>query len=605
MEGYLMIWTNYIYGWKKKYFYMKGSILAYSNDKNKPQEGYVNLEQSQVSTHKNPKRFMIISNDSTMHLKALSVIESKLWIEKLNTTKSDSSRNNSFIDEVQNVEEITDSKAVFSSISKLWTLQEQIDLLYAQFSKDNKETFQLFLASTNEFKKLALDTLNMLEDQQTKVKNLIKELTIKQSQGIEPIIRSARDTMDQICMNRLSELSRSSENSIFIDAKSTFSEDTFQDVKSHLSYVQNWFYRKSLPIQRNPNLKINVWKSIKDYVKKDLSYIPVPLSLYEPLSILQRLSEDMTYNEILIRAADEPDPFLRHALVACFTISCYASIANRNTKPFTPLVGETFDLEKDGFGFIAEQVSFQPPISAWHCSHEKFFYSGWTKIASKFKGTYFKITPKGLCELHLLKFNEKYTWKKLAINVHNIIVGNLYLDHFGTYDCINTTTECKAVINVKKRTWFGQKKHYVEGAVYDNLGKPRYKIFGKWSEKIMIKNEINGEEIIGYKVLPYLAGYEENYFFSEFAMQLNIPPEFAPGISPTDSRYRPDIRALENGDIELAINLKNSLDTTQEKLNEPYSKWFRISGNNWEYKGDYWEHKQSGKFKDLNNIFNI
>jgi len=37
------------------------------------------------------------------------------------------------------------------------------------------------------------------------------------------------------------------------------------------------------------------------------------------------------------------------------------------SKPFNPLLGETFELVKDGFELIAEQVSHHPPITAVHC----------------------------------------------------------------------------------------------------------------------------------------------------------------------------------------------------------------------------------------------
>lgn len=43
---------------------------------------------------------------------------------------------------------------------------------------------------------------------------------------------------------------------------------------------------------------------------------------------------------------------------------------------------------------------------------------------------------------------------------------------------------------------------------------------------------------------------EQFYAFSTFAMQLNELEKSIEGvIPPTDSRLRPDIRALENGDI--------------------------------------------------------
>ena len=51
------------------------------------------------------------------------------------------------------------------------------------------------------------------------------------------------------------------------------------------------------------------------------------------------------------------------------------------------------------------------------------------------------------------------------------------------------------------------------------------------------------------------------YNFSSFTMQLNLLPEtLAEKIAPTDSRLRPDQRALENGNTELAIKEKHRLE---------------------------------------------
>ena len=605
MEGFLLIWTNYLYGWKKKYFVLQGNILAYSSDKNKSQQSLINLDQAQISVHKNPKRFMIISLNSILHLKALTVPESRTWIEKLNITKADCSKDSSWLEtEIITEDKISGPKPVSLKINKLWSLHEKIELVSKQLminNKENSEVYSLLLSSTTEFKNLALDTLNLLEDQEKQLEKWKAEIDSKQNQEIEPIFRSARDTMDEFCMDRLSELSNNSQASLFVDAKSTLSEEANEEQKIFTWNAQNLFYRKSLPYLRNPNQKVNVWKSIKDYVKKDLTKIPVPLTFHEPLSLLQRLSEDMTYNELLIKASTENDHLMRLALVACFSISCYASTANRIMKPFSPLVGETFDLEKDGFSYLAEQISFQPSTSAWHCQHKNYCYSGWTQITHKFKGTYLKIIPKGTCELLLKKFNEKFVWKKIPVNVHHILLGNIYLDHFGSYECINLTKNTKAVINIKKKTWFNQKKHYVEGVVLDSFGKTKYKIIGKWSENVIIKNESNGEETLGYTIHPYPTGFEDNYFFTEFAMQLNIPPEFAIGISNTDSRHRPDIRAMENGDIETAEKIKNFLEETQNSENQ--GKWFISEENDWKYAGDYWEQKSANNLLTDKNIF--
>lgn len=73
----------------------------------------------------------------------------------------------------------------------------------------------------------------------------------------------------------------------------------------------------------------------------------------------QRLCEELEYSELLDQAAECPGPVERMALVAAFAVSAYAATAHRAaSKPFNPLLAETYECVRDdkGFRFIAEQV---------------------------------------------------------------------------------------------------------------------------------------------------------------------------------------------------------------------------------------------------------
>lgn len=79
----------------------------------------------------------------------------------------------------------------------------------------------------------------------------------------------------------------------------------------------------------------------------------------EPLSMLQRLTEDFEYSSILDKAAKCSDPHEQLAYVAAFTVSSYSTTTTRTSKPFNPLLGETFECDRrDDFGWRAfsEQV---------------------------------------------------------------------------------------------------------------------------------------------------------------------------------------------------------------------------------------------------------
>lgn len=90
--------------------------------------------------------------------------------------------------------------------------------------------------------------------------------------------------------------------------------------------------------------------------------------LYEVFEILmicfcvQRLCEELEYSELLDKAAELDDPYERMVYVAAFAVSSYGSSFYRaGSKPFNPLLGETYECvrEDKGFKYIAEQVGIK------------------------------------------------------------------------------------------------------------------------------------------------------------------------------------------------------------------------------------------------------
>ncbi|MEQ2226619.1 Oxysterol-binding protein- protein 2 [Ilyodon furcidens] len=104
------------------------------------------------------------------------------------------------------------------------------------------------------------------------------------------------------------------------------------------------------------------------------------------------------------------------------------------------------------------------------------------------------------------------------------------------------------------------------------------------------------------------------YNFTSFAVTLN---ELEPGmerlLAPTDCRLRPDIRAMENGDIDLASAEKERLEEKQRAARRDRSKdeeewstrWFHLGTNpftgaeDWLYAGGYFDRK----YTDCPNIY--
>jgi len=108
------------------------------------------------------------------------------------------------------------------------------------------------------------------------------------------------------------------------------------------------------------------------------------------------------------------------------------------------------------------------------------------------------------------------------------------------------------------------------------------------------------------------------YFFTYFSLQLNfLPQSLRPALPPTDSRLRPDQRALENGDLVKAAEEKARLEDKQRKMRkdremrgeEFKSRYFEEtvdpeSGEKYyKYIRDYWADREKHDWSHLEDIF--
>lgn len=93
----------------------------------------------------------------------------------------------------------------------------------------------------------------------------------------------------------------------------------------------------------------------------------MPISLNEPINLLQRLCEELEYCDLLDKATAQTSSMDRLMYVTAFAISGYASSQYRiGRKPFNPLMCETYECIRPdkGFRFISEKVSHYPNVMA-------------------------------------------------------------------------------------------------------------------------------------------------------------------------------------------------------------------------------------------------
>ncbi|XP_011631488.1 oxysterol-binding protein 1 isoform X3 [Pogonomyrmex barbatus] len=389
-----------------------------------------------------------------------------------------------------------------------------------------------------------------------------------------------------------------------------------------------------------PNYPLNLWSIMKNCIGKDLSKIPMPVNFSEPLSMLQRLTEDYEYADILDRAAECSDSYEQMAFVAAFTVSSYATTSARTGKPFNPLLGETYECDRTddlGWRAISEQVSHHPPMLAQHCEGKKWRCWQEFTMASKFRGKYLQVIPLGTAHLEFNSGQQHYTWRKVTTTVHNIIVGKLWVDQSGDMDIVNHKEGIKCHLKYIPYSYFSRdSQRKVKGVVMNSNKEVKWVVQGTWDSKIEIAPVISTSGTPDnpvYKTGPYILAWkrrmppedcEKYYSFTELACQLNEPEE---GVAPTDSRLRPDQRLMEDGRWDEANAEKLRLEEKQRAARrareheaekaaaqglpfEAYEPlWFKKKQDPYTdsrcyiYNGEYWDYKSRGDWSRCPNIF--
>lgn len=497
-------------------------------------------------------------------------------------------------------------------------------------------------------------------------------------------ISSSEDDSDSFIDDELKRDAITSESSVGTKEQKDTIPYTLPDLKSIESDMIISSPNISLPkddITRRTSLPNGMVENTASFVSilrknigKDFSGISMPVCVNDPLNVLQRLCEEMEYSNLLIKACHLNDPIHRLAYVAAFAVSGYAFTKYRSErKPFNPLLGETFEcVRKDlGFSFVAEKVSHQPPVMACYATggEDDHKYEFWQdlRVKSKFWGKSMEFSPIGHCYLRMR--GDYYSWKKVISCIRNIY-GTPWVEHYGELKITNHSTGDTCVLFFRKEKGFFASScdTSVDGFIQDGNSNTRYKLKGNWSEclylfegnnhdgKRRVKSSTqleakssdrdSGTEAYSdtsiidssssaiksqllWMVNPMPPNHQLSYGYTSLSLTLNemLPDRLMNNIPFTDTRRRPDQRAFEQGDVELAEIIKKKLEGMQrnrrkllDSESHPWTpKWFvkmidPITNNEYyQFTGKYWEHCKNMDFDNdlvlfpsgLDNLENI
>jgi len=356
-----------------------------------------------------------------------------------------------------------------------------------------------------------------------------------------------------------------------------------------------------------------LWSLLSSKLGTDVlvSGISLPSWLYEPLTILQRQAEMIEHALVLNEAAKCDDPFERFAYVCAFAVSGYS--ATQRYKPnFNPILGETFEFvdQKNGTKFFAEQVTHHPPMSALQAENK----AGWkfwqnSCATTKFLGNSIDVDTHGHSHVFFEDTQDHFFYTNPQTRVHNVILGTMWIEHFGVLAFRNLNGSTSAVINFTKSSLWQGTNYKISGYIFDSSNKKCVKLEGKWhlyldgTWLVDTAKNTKGTKKRFWEMREADTKRNELHL-TPFASSLNKFEGLMNQILlPTDSRRRLDRQYLEMGDSDTATAWKKIMEERQrrdrKKRTEQWKPlWFKKIPDDthetksmWVYCGDYWEQR--------------
>lgn len=273
----------------------------------------------------------------------------------------------------------------------------------------------------------------------------------------------------------------------------------------------------------------------------------------------------------------EPDSLKRLIYMTAYNASTYFLIKGRTGKPFNPLLGETYDFVTKNFRFFAEQVSHHPPVCAINCQGNNWELLKMVHTNIKFNGrqvtvvdnnpTMVDIFPECLKDQMIDK--ESYVLNTPKMHVGNIVVGERYVEPGGKILVENLMNGETCELDFKQRGFMhtsADKLNAVEGVIKDCSGIAKYKVVGKFTEKLEAINLETDERWTIFEAPTLPPNAKQMFGFNYYTLQLNdLTDKIQEKLPPTDSRLRMDVRYWEENELSEATNEKNRLEHNQRE----------------------------------------
>jgi len=311
-----------------------------------------------------------------------------------------------------------------------------------------------------------------------------------------------------------------------------------------------------------------VWEMIKEVGNslldgRELSNITLPVEIFEPKSFLEAITSGWAYAPTyLTRAALTTDPLERFKNIICFVVSgIHLTPAYR--KPFNPILGETYEAKlSDGSEIFCEQTTHHPPGSNWQMvgpSNLWHFY-GRGLVSASARGNTLKASQYGL---NCVEFADgtKITWTLPTLVIGGALFGDRTQHYEGTLQFRDEKNKlsCDLIFNADGigfiKSLFTKQKSPVDWLRGDVVKTTVDEVGKKKKEHKEVLCTVEGSWL---SHLDF--GDERRWDVDKDLPHLIVPIEDP---LPSDCRYRDDLQALLENDIQRGGECKFKLEEQQ------------------------------------------
>ena len=572
-------------------------------------------------SEKSDLKIMVSTSSYRINIKPLNLDDKKIIlsqleeiVQKLASKTAFSPNYFQYLKHISQAEEKNPSDILYFKMNTFQILMQEMHTKLSQMKKEIKE--KLTGTMKNHFMGIYNDVMSIISEMSKQFDKIIKGVN-KYCFAENTDILSDSDTSSD-------KEKEDNENGDIDRMKSKKNLIKFTSNELSDYYCSTYNFEKRLKLEKNIKCPENIIKEMMAaFTKKQSS----PVYFNEPLSMCQKQCEKFFYLDLLTKASKEDNNKpLQMCYISAFIIGEIFTNLGRFLKPFSPILGETFEYYENNhkFRYYAENVKHNPQITAFIGETPDFSYYGDTSNSTSFKFLKGSLDLTFKNKINIIFKNSKnhYVYNRPIVSVKGVLKPPMYNDYSGTTIIQDVNdSNIKLELNFAEQTWSQTTLGGFEGKAYSGEDQIEYLIGGNWQEEVYItdKDGNNKEVLLSLdKEYAYLKNSLEQYCLPPYSCNLNYLNENLENTLPkNDSRFRLDIRYLEEGeDLKKAQLYKTVYEEKQrneikdaghkiqffeEKIDIETDESYYIPN------GKYWEMKKKDLLKKNENwtIFKV